>query len=109
MTFATVNNKKTSSMSFARRRQLDETFRRINRQCEQKDSCQKYQPTTIAVKTEQSQQQKELAEISMINCVRRCISLQCYRTIYDNDPLELGEVDVRTSQFKTCWIKEQKD
>lgn len=105
LTYSTVNNK--HSMSFSRRRQLDEAFRRLNRQCEQKESCQKLNPTII-VKNDYSSQQKEFAEINMINCIRRCISSQCYRNIYEKDPLELGEIDVRTSQFKTCWIKEQK-
>lgn len=104
-----MNNKKTS-MSATRRRQLDEAFRRLNRQCEQRDSCQKYLPT-ISLKTDNSleQQQKELAEIDMINCVRRCISHSCYKDIYEKDPLERGEIDVRSNQFKTCWIKEQKE
>ncbi len=104
------NNKKTSSMSFTRRRQLDELFRRLTRQCEQKDSCQKFL-STIELKTDSSiqQQQKELAEIDMINCVRQCISYSCYRNIYEKDPLERGEIDVRSSHFKSCWIKEQKE
>ncbi|CAF2644007.1 unnamed protein product [Rotaria sp. Silwood2] len=105
-----MNNKKSSSMSAPRRRQLDETFRRLTRQCEQKDSCQKYLPT-ISLKSDNAleQQQKELAEIDMINCVRRCISYLCYKDIYEKDPLELGEIDVRSNQLKSCWIKEQKE
>ncbi|CAF3681718.1 unnamed protein product [Rotaria socialis] len=98
-------------MSSTRRRQLDETFRRLTRQCEQRDSCQKYLPT-ISLKTDNSleqQQQKELAEIDMINCVRRCISYSCYKDIYEKDPLERGEIDARSNQYKNCWIKEQKE
>ncbi|CAF0973253.1 unnamed protein product [Adineta steineri] len=104
-----MNNKKSSSMSFTRRRQLDEAFRRSNRQCEQKELCQKYL-STISGQTDTSfqQHQKELAEIEMINCIRRCISHLCYRNIYEKDPLERGEIDVRANQFKSCWIKEQK-
>lgn len=97
-------------MSATRRRQLDETYRRLNRQCDQKDLCQKYLPT-ISLKTDNllEQQQKELAEIDMINCVRRCISHACFKEIYEKDPLERGEIDVRSHQFKSCWIKEQKE
>jgi hypothetical protein len=105
-----MNNKKHSPMSFTRRRQFDETFRRLTRQCEQRDSCQKFVPT-ISLKSDTAfqQQQKELAEIDMINCIRRCISYLCYRNIYEKDPLERGEIDVRSSEFKSCWIKEQKE
>ncbi|CAF0792941.1 unnamed protein product [Rotaria sordida] len=110
ITYSSTNNKKSSPMSFPRRRQFDETFRRLTRQCEQKESCQKYL-STITLKTDNSleQQQKELAEIDMINCIRRCISYSCYKDIYENDPLERGEIDVRSNQFKSCWIKEQKE
>ncbi len=109
LTFSSMNNKKGPPMSFTRRRQLDETFRRLNRQCEQKESCQKYL-STISMRTDTSfqQHQKELAEIEMINCVRRCILYSCYRDIYEKDPLERGEIDARSSLFKLCWIKEQK-
>jgi len=105
-----MNNKKNLPMSFTRRRQLDELFRRLTRQCEQRDSCQIFIPT-ISLKTDNlfQQQQKELAEIDMINCVRRCISYNCYKNIYEKDPLERGEIDVRSTQFKICWIKEQKE
>jgi hypothetical protein len=109
LTCSTTNNKK-SSMSFSRRRHFDETFRRSTRQCEQKDLCQKYL-LTISAKTDTpfQQQQKELAEIDMINCVRRCISYSCYKDIYEKDPLERGEIDARSNEFKSCWIKEQKE
>jgi hypothetical protein len=107
---STMNNKKNLPMSFTRRRQLDELFRRLTRQCEQRDSCQIFIPT-ISLKTDSlvQQQQKELAEIDMINCVRQCISYTCYKNIYEKDPLERGEIDVRSTHFKTCWIKEQKE
>jgi hypothetical protein len=109
LTFATMNNKKPS-MSFPRRRQLDELFRRLTRQCEQKETCQKF-ISKLAFKSDNSfqQQQKELAEIDMINCIRLCISHLCYKNIYEKDPLERGEIDVRANQFKSCWIKEQKE
>ena len=97
-------------MSFTRRRQLDETFRRLTRQCERKDSCQKYSlKVSSQVDNSFQQQEKELAETDMINCVRQCISYSCYKNIYEKDPLELGEIDVRFNQFKSCWIKEQKE
>ena len=101
----------SNKVPFARRRQLDELFRRLTRQCEQKEICQKFLPK-LTLKTDnslQQQQQKELAEIDMINCVRRCISNPCYKTLYEKDPLERGEIDARASQFKTCWTKEQKE
>jgi hypothetical protein len=110
LTFSTMNNKKNPPMSFTRRRQFDETFRRLTRQCEQKETCQKYLPT-IPFKSDTfiQQQQKELAEIDRINCVRRCISHTCYKHIYEKDPLERGEIDVRFNDFRICWIKEQKE
>ena len=105
-----MNNKKSQPMSFPRRRHLDELYRRLTRQCEQRDLCQQFIPT-ISLKTDNSvqQQQKELAEIDMINCVRQCISFLCYKNIYEKDSLERGEIDVRSSHFKSCWIKEQKE
>jgi hypothetical protein len=82
----------------------------LTRQCEQKDLCQKYL-LTISAKSDTlyQQQQKEFAEIDMINCVRRCISYSCYQDVYEKDPLERGEIDARSNQFKLCWIKEQKE
>jgi len=110
LTFSTMNNKKSSPMSFTRRRQLDEQFRRLTKQCEQKVSCQKF-ISTISLKNDNSvqQQEKELAEIDMINCVRQCISDSCYKSIYEKDPLERGEIDARSSHYKSCWIKYQKE
>lgn len=107
LTLSTVNNKKTS-MSFSRRRQADELFRRSTRQCEQKELCRKIFPITSIKTGSLTQQQNELAEIEMINCVRRCISYLCYKNIYEKDPLERGEIDSRSNDFKSCWIKEQK-
>jgi hypothetical protein len=104
-----INLINSTKLPFERRRQLDELLRRVTRQCEQKEICQKFLPK-ISLKTDNSfqQQQKELAEIEMINCIRRCISHLCYRNIYEKDPLERGEIDARASQFKSCWIKDQK-
>jgi hypothetical protein len=45
----------------------------------------------------------------MINCVRWCISYLCYKDIYEKDPPEHEDIDVRFNQFKSCWIKEQKE
>ena len=53
------------------------------------------------------QPEKELIELDLINCIRRCISTACYREIYEKDPLERGEIDTRSQPFKTCWITEQ--
>lgn len=101
-TFSTMNNKKSSSMSFPRRRLLDERFRRQTRLCEQHDLCQPKPslPSPAA---------QELLEIETLNCIRRCISSTCYKQIYAVDPLERGEIDQRAKPFQTCWIKEQKD
>ena len=96
-------------MSFTRRRQFDETLRRLTRQCEQRDLCQKYLLTKTFPTDSNNQPEKELAEIDTINCIRQCISSFCYREVYEKDPLERGEIDVRFQQFKTCWIKQQKD
>ena len=104
-----MNNKKSSSMSFTRRRQFDERLRRQTRQCEQRETCQKSLLTLTMTNEQTNQREKDLAEIDMTNCIRRCISSSCYRDIYQKDPLERGEIDVRYNQFKTCWIKEQKD
>jgi len=96
-------------MSFTRRRQLDERLRRLTRQCEQRETCQKYLLTKTLTNEQINPQEKEFAEIDTTNCIRRCVSSSCYRDIYQKDPLERGEIDARYSQFKTCWIKEQKD
>ena len=104
-----MNNKKGSSMSFTRRRQLDELLRRLTKQCEQRELCQKHLINKSFSSEKIHQQEQELAEIETINCIRRCISSSCYRDIYQKDPLERGEIDSRYQQFKSCWIKEQKE
>lgn len=92
-------------MSYQRRRQFDEQFRRSTRQCEQKEICEQI---SSMIDKNSNQAEKENRQIQMLNCVRRCISPICYRKLYEKDPLERGEIDVRSSQFKTCWIIQQK-
>ncbi|KAG0563428.1 hypothetical protein KC19_8G030600 [Ceratodon purpureus] len=42
------------------------------------------------------------------NCALSCVSPSCYESVYGNDPLEEGEVDLRRGrQFKAC-IRGQK-
>nr|XP_004927291.1 uncharacterized protein LOC101742833 [Bombyx mori] len=38
-------------------------------------------------------------------CVRECISPSCYKEIYQADPLEEGEIDVRLNSFKGCFAQ----
>lgn len=99
------SNKKSPPMSYERRRQFDEQFRRLTRQCEQKDICEQ---VSSMIDKNSNQVEKENRQIEMVNCVRRCISSICYRKLYEKDPLERGEIDVRSNQFKTCWIHQQK-
>jgi hypothetical protein len=95
-------------MSFTRRRQLDDALRRLTRQCEQRETCSKHSSNKAFAREPADQHEQEMNEIETIHCVRRCISPMCYRDIYQNDPLERGEIDVRFNLFKTCWINEQK-
>ena len=92
-------------MSFQRRRQFDEQLRRLTRQCEQKQVCEQISST---IDNTSSLAEKELRQIELINCIRRCISSNCFRNLYEKDPLERGEIDVRSHQFKICWINQQK-
>ncbi|KAA0202422.1 hypothetical protein HAZT_HAZT009411 [Hyalella azteca] len=43
-----------------------------------------------------------------VRCVRECISPHCYNVLYRHDELEEGEVDVRLSSFKGCFLKKLK-
>ncbi|XP_054764808.2 uncharacterized protein LOC129271498 [Lytechinus pictus] len=40
-----------------------------------------------------------------LNCIRKCISSECYEELYSWDELEEGEIDIRASSFKGCWMK----
>mmetsp|Transcript_38875 Transcript_38875/g.62982 ORF Transcript_38875/g.62982 Transcript_38875/m.62982 type:complete len:107 (-) Transcript_38875:75-395(-) len=41
------------------------------------------------------------------NCILRCISEPCYLEIFEENPLEEGEIDtVRSRQFNNCARKE---
>ena len=44
------------------------------------------------------------------NCVNKCTSVNCFNTIYGDEPLEPGEVDFhRWRLFTTCARKEVSD
>jgi hypothetical protein len=44
-----------------------------------------------------------------MNCVYNCLSSECYNTIYGDNPLEDGEIDVvRYRTFQNCVRKEYK-
>ncbi|XP_076062737.1 uncharacterized protein LOC143037935 [Oratosquilla oratoria] len=43
--------------------------------------------------------------IEHTRCVRECVSPSCYIDIYQHDELEEGEIDVRLSSFKGCFIQ----
>lgn len=44
-----------------------------------------------------------------IQCVRECISPPCYAAIYKSDELEEGEIDIRLTSFKGCFIQRSKN
>ncbi|KAI5696819.1 hypothetical protein M8J76_013980 [Diaphorina citri] len=54
---------------------------------------------------EQSPQCVHLKALNRVRCVRECVSPSCYMDIYQKDPLEEGEVDVRLNSFKGCFIQ----
>jgi len=41
--------------------------------------------------------------IQRTSCVRQCVSPTCYSQVYEPDPLEEGEIDVRLNSFKGCF------
>ena len=44
-----------------------------------------------------------------MNCVNKCISEKCYGDIYEENPLEDGEIDIqRSRKFQECLRKEAK-
>jgi len=51
--------------------------------------------------------------ISDPNCVFRCVSPECFRTVFEESPIGLmepGEVDItRDRQFQTCALKQDSD
>ncbi|CAF0825397.1 unnamed protein product [Didymodactylos carnosus] len=59
---------------------------------------------------QQCQQQQCLnvvEEIEKLNCIRKCISSECYDELYKHDPVEKGEFDVRYISFKGCIAKKK--
>eukprot|EP00045_Choanoeca_perplexa_P001589 m.20767 g.20767 ORF g.20767 m.20767 type:complete len:130 (-) comp11051_c0_seq1:230-619(-) len=54
------------------------------------------------------QKQPNLDELSVLECSRKCVSSDCYHELYAPDPLEPGEVDVRSNSFKGCASAEFK-
>ncbi|XP_063833630.1 uncharacterized protein LOC135082800 [Ostrinia nubilalis] len=63
------------------------TFREFETACEQSSAC------------------NHMNGLPRTRCVRECVSPSCYRDLYQNDPLEDGEIDVRLNSFKGCFIQ----
>ena len=38
-----------------------------------------------------------------ITCIRKCVSNNCYASVYGREPLEPGEIDVNYSKYKRCF------
>ncbi|EDV22183.1 uncharacterized protein TRIADDRAFT_8601, partial [Trichoplax adhaerens] len=47
-----------------------------------------------------------LGGILQDRCIRQCISPSCYGSLYAWDELEEGEIDIRLSSFKGCFVQE---
>ncbi len=43
---------------------------------------------------------------SQQNCILKCISKNCYKDVYEKNPLEEGEIDQRLTSFKGCYAKD---
>ncbi len=52
--------------------------------------------------TTSSTNQEGCLNLSMDNCLLKCISPKCFALIYAHNPLEEGEFDQRISSFKGC-------
>ncbi|XP_026332807.1 uncharacterized protein LOC113239863 [Hyposmocoma kahamanoa] len=65
----------------------DMTFREFESACEQSSAC------------------SHLSGLIKTRCIRECVSPSCYRELYQADPLEEGEIDVRLNSFKGCFIQ----
>ncbi|RVE50783.1 hypothetical protein evm_004532 [Chilo suppressalis] len=63
------------------------TFREFETACEQSSACSK------------------INGLTKTRCVRECVSPSCYKELYQADPLEEGEIDVRLNSFKGCFIQ----
>ncbi|XP_061723767.1 uncharacterized protein LOC133529994 [Cydia pomonella] len=63
------------------------TFREFETACEQSSAC------------------SHMTGLARTRCVRECVSPSCYRELYQIDPLEDGEIDVRLNSFKGCFIQ----
>ena len=50
----------------------------------------------------------QLTGLKNIECVRKCMSENCYDQIYQFDELEEGEIDIRYNSFKGCVLEELK-
>ncbi|XP_022101650.1 uncharacterized protein LOC110985147 [Acanthaster planci] len=54
---------------------------------------------------EQNAECSQVQGLDLIRCGRMCIAPDCYQELYAHDELELGEVDVRLTSFKGCWVQ----
>mmetsp|Transcript_12883 Transcript_12883/g.19014 ORF Transcript_12883/g.19014 Transcript_12883/m.19014 type:complete len:172 (-) Transcript_12883:45-560(-) len=74
----------------SRRRKHDRNYRIKKKECE-KNTC------------------GHLISDEAQNCVFECISPECFKKIYAEEPLEDGEIDVvRQKQFQTCYRTESR-
>merc|ERR1712025_1061225 len=71
-------------------RKNEALFREYQKACEQSPSCW---PDNV----------DSLSTVEITNCVRQCISPPCFQQVYEKDPLEEGEIDVRLNSFKGCF------
>ena len=53
---------------------------------------------------------EELIPEEAYNCVNKCLSEECFRMIYQDNPLEDGEIDnARNRQFTQCMRNEMRE
>ncbi|XP_038075030.1 uncharacterized protein LOC119742872 [Patiria miniata] len=72
---------------FKKKPKNERQFKISIRQCEQSTDC------------------SQMQGLDMTRCARKCIAPDCYQELYAHDELELGEIDVRATSFRGCWVQ----
>ena len=73
--------------SYRKKQKNERRIKRFRQQCEDGGKC------------------LHMVGLEQMNCVRGCMSSDCYQELYHSDPLEEGEIDVRYNSFKGCVLQ----
>ena len=73
--------------SYRKKQKNERKIRYMRQDCERKEEC------------------LITSGLDQTNCIRKCMSKDCFDELYGSDPLEEGEIDVRFNSFKGCILQ----